>query len=476
MRLALLSVLSDGDIAAIHEATMDILQTAGVRVQHARMLQLLAEKGLDVDAGAGIVRFPRGSIEDAIASVPRSFEVFGREGEPAFVLGDGTPRVAAGHNAIFWVDSETGETRPSTVRDVEQFAHLCELLENIDMIGIPVMPQDVPLPRATLLYGVRACIRSSRKPIYYSTDRPEVNRAIIRMLREAFAGDLSRQVYGITQVSPTSPLWWEDGVLEQILETVETGVPIAILPEPNAGVSAPFTLAGLLTVNNAECLSGIAMIQLLKPGAKALYANSWTTTDMRTGAALVGSCETTVCRIAGAQLARFYNLLCHTTAPNSDNHAHDEQNAWEKTLSQFCSIAAGNDLIVNCGMFATGMTCSHEQLLMDDEITAMARRIAAGVRVSDDTIAADLIRSVGPAGTGYITSEHTMEWLRSDEYIIPRLAVRGSRAVWEAAGAKDTCQLARAEVARLLQEPGAPLEGGRLQAVDGVVEAFCREG
>ncbi len=180
------------------------------------------------------------------------------------------------------------------------------------------------------------------------------------------------------------------------MDTVETGVPLAILPEPNAGVSAPYTLAGLLTVNNAECLSGLVMIQLLRPGARVLYANSWTTTDMRTGAALVGSTETSICRIAGAQLARFYNVPSHTTAPNSDNHAHDEQNAWEKTFSTFCSAAAGNDLIVNCGMFATGMTCSHEQLIMDEEIAAMSKRIVAGIRVTDETIAGDLIKEIGP--------------------------------------------------------------------------------
>ncbi len=124
---------------------------------------------------------------------------------------------------------------------------------------------------------------------------------------------------------------------------------------------------------------------------------------MRTGAALVGSTETTICRIAGAQLARFYHVPSHTTAPNSDNHAHDEQNAWEKTFSQFCSVAAGNDLIVNCGMFATGMTCTHEQLLMDEEISAMARRIAEGIRVDDDTLPVDLIKELGPKGD-YLTA------------------------------------------------------------------------
>jgi len=40
-------------------------------------------------------------------------------------------------------------------------------------------------------------------------------------------------------------------------------------------------------VNNAECLSGLAMVQLLGPGTKVHYANSWTATDMHTGAAHV---------------------------------------------------------------------------------------------------------------------------------------------------------------------------------------------
>jgi trimethylamine:corrinoid methyltransferase-like protein len=167
---------------------------------------------------------------------------------------------------------------------------------------------------------------------------------------------------------------------------------------------------------------------------------------MQTGAALVGSMETTVCRIAGAQLARFYRTPSHTTAPNSDNHAHDEQNAWEKTLSTFCSVGSGNDLIVNCGMFATGMTCSHEQLLMDEAISAFSRRVAGGLRVDRETIASELIKERGPKGETYLTADHTLRWLRSPEYVRPRLTVTGSYASWEAAGSRDTYALAREAV------------------------------
>ena len=443
MKLAPLTVLSEPEIRDIHNASVDILGECGVKVLSPHMLDLLKAKGLPVDSAAQTVRFPQSVLEDALARVPRQIEVFDRDGRPAFVLGDGTPRIAAGHNAVFWLDSDSGETRPSRVADVERFARLCEQLEHIDMIGIPVMPQDVAEPRATLLHAVKACAANSRKPIFFSTDNATVSRGCIELLRAACAGDLDSQVYGISQLSPTSPLFWESNVCEAVLDTLGTAVPLAILPEPNAGVSAPYTLAALLTMNNAECLSGLAMIQLLKPGHPFLYANSWTTTDMRSGAALVGSIETSVCRIAGAQFAHFYRVPSHTTAPNSDNHAHDEQNAWERTFSLMTAVGAGNDLIVNCGMFACGMTCSDEQLLMDAEIAGMCRRLAAGVEVTAETIAADLIKRVGPQGESYLTQEHTLERLRSGEYFSTDLAVRGPFAVWEAAGGRDTTTLAR---------------------------------
>ncbi len=210
---------------------------------------------------------------------------------------------------------------------------------------------------------------------------------------------------------------------------------------------------------------------MLKPGAKVLYANSWTTTDMRKGHVLVGSVETSLCRIAGAQLAQFYRVPCHTTAPNSDNHAHDEQNAWEKTFSLMSALGAGNDLIVNCGMFATGMTCSHEQLLMDEEIAGMCRRLAAGIEVTEATVAADLIGEIGPRGTGYLLSPHTLERLRSREYFVPRLAVRGPRAAWEAEGSKDTYALARQEARKLAARPVALLDQARQERLAAAMAA-----
>ena len=109
------------------------------------------------------------------------------------------------------------------------------------------------------------------------------------------------------------------------------------------------------------------------------------------------------------------------------------------------------------------MTCSDEQLLMDAEIAGMCRRLAAGVEVSPHTIAADLIKQVGPRGESYLTQEHTLERLRSAEYFMPDLAVRGPFAAWQAAGGRDTAALACARAAELAENNPAALDRRRTQ-------------
>lgn len=475
MELQKFSVLSESEIKMIHNASMEILEKTGVKILNRRVLSILKDKGLEISEEKLIVKFTKASIEDAISLVPRKFDVFSRDGKYAFTIGDGKSHIGAGHNAVFWKDSETGEIRPSRVDDVVKFAHLCEYLPEIDIIGIPVMPQDVKNPSFTLLYGIKATIENSKKPIFFSTDNPVVNKKCIELLKTAFKGDIKRQPYGICQFSPTSPLFWESPVLDALHNSAVEGIPIVILPEPNTGISAPYTLAGLLTVHNVECLSGIIITQILCPGIPVMYGSSWTTTDMRSGTALVGSVETSLCRIAGAQISHFYNIPHHTTAPNSDNHTYDEQNGWEKLLSLLCAVASGADLIINCGMFATGMTSSHEQLIMDNEMSAIARRMAKGIMVNDATIAKETIEEIGPQGGTYLTAEHTLKWLHSDEHLITEVSVREPLSLWKSKGEKDTEKMAKDVMYQIEKKPLNSLPECIKEKLDSIILTPARE-
>jgi trimethylamine--corrinoid protein Co-methyltransferase len=111
---------------------------------------------------------------------------------------------------------------------------------------------------------------------------------------------------------------------------------------------------------------------------------------------------------------------------------------------------------------------------MDEEISAMSRRIAAGIRVNEETIAADVIKEIGPRGD-YLTADHTLRWLHSDEYITPRVSVRGPRASWEAKGSPDTYALARDRVRSYASSAGSPIDAERAAKLSEIIASFGTE-
>lgn len=408
-------VLSDQEIVQIHEASINILETSGVLVYSKKALDLLNSKGALVDYDKRLVRIPRKIVESCLKSVPKTIDLYDRNGNKYLTLGDGIPKCASGHNAIFIIDANTNKRRNSTVKDVENFALISDKLADIDVVGVPVMPQDVT-PKASLLYAVKALYENTTKPLFFSTESTAINASIINMMKViAGKNNISECPSAISQLSSTSPLLWEPGAVDALIDVATEGVPLNLLPEPMTGVSAPYTVAGLLTMHNTEVLSGVVLSQLVRSGTPVIYGSSWTTFDMKYTAAIIGSPETSMLRVAGCQMARYYNMPSHTTAPNSDSNAHDEQNSWEKTISNMCAICGGNDLVMNSGMFATGLTISLEQLVLDDEINGIIRRLHSGIQVDKNTIGVQVINSVGPKGS-FLMEEHTMDYLYSGEF------------------------------------------------------------
>ncbi len=452
MKLQQAEVLSKNDIYLIHQASADILENTGVAVFSRKMRDYFDQAGLRVDEENRRVYIHRAALEKALKTVPAHFSLYDISGEKQYVIGEGEPLYACGHNAVFILDMEKNLRRESTVEDVERFVKIAHALPDIDLVGLPLMPQDTP-PASTLLHAARASFRFSSKPVFFSSESARVNAAIFDMA-ESIIPHLREKPFLVSQLSPTSPLFWEEGAAEALLEVCRRGIPLAVLPEPMAGVSAPYTLAGLLAVHNAECLSGIVFSQLIQPGTPVVYASSWTGYNMKRNSAVIGTAETDILRIAGAQMARFYRLPSHTTAPNADSHFHDEQNAWERTLSTFCSAMGGNHLIVNAGMFATGLTVSLEQLVMDAEIIGMIRRLRQGMDVTEKTLNLEEIQATGPQGS-YLMAESTLANLRSGEFYEPRLSVYDNYERCRADSREDVLISAREQVRRILATPPA---------------------
>ena len=129
----------------------------------------------------------------------------------------------------------------------------------------------------------------------------------------------------------------------------------------------------------------------------------------------------------------------------------------------------GSNVIYGMGMLEMGMTMSYEQLLIDQEIVRMIRRILQGIAVNKDTIALDVIQKVGPAGN-YLGERHTLKYMRK-ELSTTNLINRKMRDNWEKAGSKDMAQRAREQAIEILENYKAtPLPKDVAKKIRDIVE------
>ena len=100
-------------------------------------------------------------------------------------------------------------------------------------------------------------------------------------------------------------------------------------------------------------------------------------------------------------------------------------------------------------MLEAGMTFSFGQLVIDDEIAAMVKRIVNGVSLEDELMGVDLIKKVG-IGNNFLTQRHTLNHLESEQ-VQATIIDRRMRGAWEKRGSKSLIQSANQKAAELLK-------------------------
>jgi trimethylamine--corrinoid protein Co-methyltransferase len=313
-------------------------------------------------------------------------------------------------------------------------------------------------PEEAFRAAAAATLRHSSKPFHFTPETMADNRAILDLVQQLSGSrGLAVKPSVLVQHTPQSPLCWPGETVEALLANASAGLPIVVLSAPYSGVSAPYPLAGQLALMHAEVLSGVVMARMARPGTPVVWGSSCASFDMATLQVSIGSPESTLLRIAGAQLARQCGLPSMTTAPDTDSHLPDSRSAWEKMHSLLGPLAAGTHLVCNGGMFSTGATACPEQILLDAEMFLVCRRILEGITVTLDTLTLEDTLAVPHAGS-FLEQGSTLQFLRRDEHARPRLATRDSFEDWKRRGSRDALQRASVRVRELLGDspPGSP--------------------
>jgi trimethylamine--corrinoid protein Co-methyltransferase len=429
-----LKVLRAEDIRRIHETTLEIVETIGVKFPSARALDIWEAHGARVDRGTEIVKIPAALIESALRTAPPTFTLAARDPSQDLPLDGNHVYVGTDGCGFEVIDIATGEKRRSTIRDVADIARVADDLEDVSFHWVPVSAQDCP-PETRGLHEVLAIWSNSTKHVQTeSIYSGREARAAVEMAAVLAGGrDALRKRPLLSLMQCTiSPLAQDSGSLEAALAGAEAGCPVGFMTMASCGYSGPATMAGSLAMGNAEVLSALALIQLAFPGAPVYYAAAQTAMDLRSGAYTGGGPEDFLFGAASNELAKFYHLPLSMGSFATGAKEPDWQAGLENSLSTFMASAAMSDMLLGVGLLNGSTIWSFEQMIMDCEIFGIIRKMMEGIPVNDETLALEAIRETGPKGD-FLTNDHTIRNMRG--LWLSKLLDRRPYSVWE--GKKD---------------------------------------
>jgi trimethylamine--corrinoid protein Co-methyltransferase len=465
-----LELLSEDQVETIHEASLELLEEVGVELMGAAARTAFASAGALVDGETGLTRIPRDVIEHALATAPERFTLTPRN--PARRLDVGGDEVAFGLVA-----------GPPTVHDrvhgrragnLGDYIHLVQLAQSFDVIHFvgnqPTAPQELP-PETRHLDTYLANVTYTDRIFHLSAigrDRTLDGIELTAISRGLTLEEIVDDPCVLTIISVNSPRRFDEAMTDGLMAMAEHGQPAVVTPFTLMGAMTPVTLGAALTQQNAEALAGVALTQLVRPGAPVVYGAFTSNVDLRSGAPAFGTPENARATIAAGQLARRYHLPYRSSNASASN-AVDAQAAYESQMSLWSSVLGGAHLVYHgAGWMEGGLTASFEKIVLDVEMLQMLALTIAPATVDEAEVrdGLDAIAAV-PTGGHFFGSPHTIARYESAFYE-PLVSNWQNYESWEEAGSLDAAERAtrvwQDALDRYEQPPLDPDVEERLQA------------
>jgi len=462
-------VLSDAQCQEIYLNALEVLQRVGVLVHNGQARQILQESGCRIEGEKAII--PSHIVQQAIASTPRTFTIFGKT--PEFDIRVAADRVhfGPGPTCTYFIDPQSGERRRARRGDAAMVAKVCDGLENLDYLMSLSIFDDVTADLSPL-YEFTEMITQSRKPVIAWATKPEVLAEIYKVAAVIAGGEnqLRKKPNFAFFGTYESPLGLADGQIGCMLWAAEHGIPAICLGGPTVGLESPPTGAGALVLFLAASLSALTIVQLAQPGAAMMIGAALGAMDLRTARPAYGSPEMSLYTAAAMDIARYLGLPFMGTAGASESKQVDAQAAVEISMQILLSALSGASLVHDVGFLDCADIGSLELLVLADEVIAMAKRIMRGVEVKPQTIMLDLIEKVGP-GEHYLSQAKAVS-LCKQEIWVPKVFDRNAHVVWERNGSKSMDERLHERLLAILEKHTMPsIAEGSLTEIQSIIES-----
>ncbi len=445
-----LRVWDEGACRRIHDASLTLLAGTGVEVRHERARELCAAAGAATEGYR--VRLRPEMVAAALATAPRNWSLPPRGGDTApLQLRDGVSYFGSGPDCLYVTDPETGERRRARLDDVRRAAAVAERLPNIDFVMSMGLPEDVANDVVDVAQFA-AMLEGTRKPIVVSS--PFDGDSLYAMHEMAATCGEARSFACLTMSSP--PLMLDDVACSKALACANLEVPLVMAASVSAGSQGPASLAGCVTVANAEVLAALVIHQLERAGAPFVFGAGTGVMNMRSFVDVYNSPGVFLANQAHLDLIRWYGLPSWSYAGHADSKILDEQWSLEVGIATIMGALSRATLLHDVGYLESGLQCSLEGMVLGDEIVGYARALLDDVAVDDEALALNEIDAVGPGGNHLGTRMTRTHYRR---FWQPGLIDQNSHERWLALGGTSLLERIHSRLHELLaEEPAFTLE------------------
>lgn len=411
-----MDVISLEQVERIEEASFRILERTGIEFLLKEALDLWHDAGAEVDYENQRVRIDRKLIQQLIKTAPPQFTMHARNPEHNTIMGGGYTIFSMVSGPGYSYDIVRGR-RSGTFADYLDFLKLAQSFNVIHNTGGFICENNdtheairhLQVYQAQHVYADK-CINPSSRGYDNAHDAVEM-AAIVHGGRDY----LLTHPVTLSVVNANSPLRYDTPMLEGLLTYARAGQCVIVTPFTLAGAMAPITVAGALAQQNAEALAGIALTQLVNPGAPVVYGGFTSNVDMQSGSPAFGTPEGALATLAGGQMARRYHLPYRSSNVGNSKTA-DAQAGYESMMSLWPVMLAHTNYVLHAaGWLDGGLSAGYEKVIIDVEQLQMLDVFLRGLTVDDSTLALEAIDDVGPGGH-FFGTPHTMERYRTEFY------------------------------------------------------------
>jgi len=471
-----IELLSPDLIQQILQEAFQLLIDPGIKVQSPEARKLLAEAGALVDEDREVVAIPQDVAARLLESVPHEFYLHDRHGNPAVRYGGDAVHFDPGSSGVHILDPDTLEHKPSYAPDLVRVIKVAEMLPQYAAQSTAIVCNEIPKDIGDL-YRLYLVLWYSTKPIVTGAFSIRTTQVMFDMLA-IFSGGrqaLAEKPLAVFDVCPSPPLIWSNFGAQNLMDLARAGVPAQIVSMPLAGAAAPVTLLGAVVQHAAECISGMAIHQLAKPGSPIVWGGAPAIFDMRQGTTPMGAIETAMIDAAYAQVGKSLGFPTHTYLGASDAKIVDAQAGLESGVTAVIGALAGINMISGAGMLDFLACQSPEKLVVDAEAIAMAQRLLEGMHVHTETLATAMFAGINFKGD-FLKQPITRKLFAKEQYLPSSVIDRGSIRLWQEGGSLDTFARAKARTKELLaayKRPEMPTDQER--ALKEMVSRLAKE-